>query len=94
VEQCRAFDELFTDIASKSGAVCAYVNRAFEYAIENTDIRLWGDDNAHTSDEGAYLAVCVHFATIFGKSATLLGENVIENVKILQEIADKIVFGG
>ena len=63
-------------------------------AIENTDIRLWGDDNAHTSDEGAYLAVCVHFATIFGKSATILDENGIEDAKILQEIADKIVFGG
>ena len=85
---------MFTDIASKNGAVCVYVNRAFEYAIENTDIRLWGDDNAHTSDEGAYLAVCVHFATIFGKSATILDENGIENARSLQEIADKIVFGG
>ena len=94
MEQCRAFDELFTDIASKNGAVCAYVNRAFEYAIENTDIRLWGDDNAHTSEAGAYLAVCVHFATIFGKSATILNENGIENARCLQEIADKIVFGG
>ena len=94
VEQCRAFDELFTDIASKNGAVCAYVNRAFAYAIENTDIRLWGDDNAHTSDEGAYLAVCVHFAAIYGKSATILDENGIEKAKELQQIADKIVFGG
>ena len=94
VEQCRAFDGLFTEIASKNGAHCVYVNRAFEYAIENTEIRLWGDDNAHTSDEGAYLAVCVHFATIFGKSATILDENGIENARSLQEIADKIVFGG
>ena len=92
MEQCRAFDELFTDIASKSGALCAYVNRAFEYAIENTDIRLWGDDNGHTSDDGAYLAVCVHFATIFGKSATVLYGKGLENAKLLQEIADKIVF--
>lgn len=94
VEQCRAFDELFTDIASKNGAVCAFVNRAFAYAIENTDIRLWGDDNGHTSDEGAYLAVCVHFAAIYGKSATILDENGIEKAKELQQIADKIVFGG
>lgn len=94
VEQCRAFDELFTEIARKNGAICAYVNRAFEYAIENTDIRLWGDDNGHTSEAGAYLAVCVHFAAIFGKSATILDENGIENAKVLQEIADKIVFGG
>lgn len=94
IEQCHAFDELFTDIASKNGAVCAYVNRAFAYAIENTDIRLWGDDNAHTSEAGAYLAVCVHFAAIYGKSATILDENGIEKAKELQQIADKVVFGG
>ena len=93
VEQCREFDRFFTEIADREGAVCAYVNRAFEYAIENTDIRLWGDDNAHTSDEGAYLAVCVIFATVYGKSASLLDENGIDEAKILQEIADKIVFG-
>ena len=94
IEQCRAFDELFTGIANKNGAVCAYVNRAFEYAIKNTDIRLWGDDNAHTSEAGAYLAVCVHFAAIYGKSATILDENGIEKAKELQQIADKVVFGG
>ena len=93
IEQCREFDRFFSEIAEREGAVCAYVNRAFEYAIENTDIRLWGDDNAHTSEAGAYLAVCVHFATIYGKSATLLDSNGIDEAKILQEIADRIVFG-
>ena len=93
-QQCRAFDELFTEIAKKNSASCAYVNRAFAYAIESTDIRLWGDDNGHTSEAGAYLAVCVHFAAIYGKSATILDENGIENAKVLQKIADKIVFGG
>ena len=94
VEQCREFDKHFTEIAEREGAVCAYVNRAFEYAIENTDIRLWGDDNAHTSVDGAYLAVCVIFAAIYCKSATLLEDNGVENAKELQEIADRIVFGG
>ena len=93
IEQCREFDSFFSEIAEREGAVCAYVNRAFEYAIENTDIRLWGDDNAHTSEAGAYLAVCVHFATIYGKSATLLDSNGIDEAKLLQEIADRIVFG-
>ena len=93
VEECREFDRFFTEIADREGAVCAYVNRAFEYAIENTTIRLWGDDNAHTSEAGAYLAVCVIFATVYGKSAPLLDSNGIDEAKILQEIADKIVFG-
>ena len=93
IEQCREFDRFFSEIAEREGAVCAYVNRAFEYAIENTTIRLWGDDNAHTSEAGAYLAVCVHFATIFGKPSNLLGPNGIDEAKLLQEIADRIVFG-
>ena len=93
IEQCREFDSFFSEIAEREGAFCAYVNRAFEYAIENTSIRLWGDDNAHTSEAGAYLAVCVHFATIYGKSATLLDSNGIDESKILQELADRIVFG-
>ncbi len=94
LEQCREFDCLFGEIAEEKGAVCVYVNRAFAYAVENTNIRLWGDDNAHTSEEGAYLAVCVFFATIFGKSATLLDSNGINEAKMLQEIADKVVFKG
>lgn len=93
-EQCREFDLLFSKMAEDNGAVCAYVNRAFAYAIENTDIRLWGDDNAHTSEQGAYLAVCVFYATLCRKPATMLDGNGVENAKVLQEIADKIVFGG
>ena len=48
-------------------------------------------DNGVRPDE---LAVCVHFATIYGKSATLLGENGVRAAKVLQEIADRIVLGG
>lgn len=92
LEQCREFDLLFSKMAEEKGAVCAYVNRAFAYAIENTDVRLWGDDNAHTSEQGGYLAVCVFFATLFGKSATLLDANGIEEAEMLQKIADKVVF--
>lgn len=94
VDQCRELDLLFSEIAEKTGAVCAYVNRAFAYAINNnSDIRLWGDDNAHTSPEGAYLAVCVIFAAIYRKSASTLDSNGINEAKVLQGIADKVVLG-
>lgn len=95
IEQCREFDLLFTRLAQDNDAVCAYVNRAFAYAIENTDIRLWGDDNAHTSEAGAYLAVCVFFAVMFGRSATLLDPSGLseEEARRLQTIADRIVLG-
>ena len=96
LEQCREFDLLFTRLAQDNDAVCAYVNRAFAYAIETTDIRLWGDDNAHTSEAGAYLAVCVFFAVLFGKSATLLDPCCLsaEEARRLQTVADRIVLEG
>lgn len=96
LEQCQAFDLLFGGMARETGAVCAYVNRAFAYAIKNTDICLWGDDNAHTSEEGAYLAVCVFFAVLFGRSSSALGSDCLpkEESKRLQDIADRVVLYG
>ena len=95
-EQCIEFDGHFNIIANDIGAKNAYVNRAFAYAIKNTDINLWGPDNAHTSEHGAYLAVCVIFATIFHTSATVLGNWELDkkDAKSLQDIADKIAIEG
>lgn len=94
--QCVRYDEFFGDIAEKIGAKCAYVNRAFAYAIRNCEFNLWGPDNAHTSAHGGYLADCVFFATIFHTSATVLDDNGLPeaDAKILQQIADKIVLEG
>lgn len=96
LEQCRAFDEHFGGIAQETGAICTYVNRAFAYAMKNLSYRLWGDDNGHTSNHGAYLAVCVFYATIFGESSTVLAPHVLpdDDAKVLQEVADKIVLEG
>ena len=96
VEQCKAFDELFTGLSQELGAVNAYVNRAFAYAILHTDFDLWGPDNAHTSPLGAYLAVCVFFCTLCGASATVLEANGLPEAEaqVMQEIADKIVLEG
>ena len=93
IEQCHAFDGLFGSIAREWDVDCVFVNRAFAAAIEQTDIPLWGPDNAHTSAQGAYLAVCVFFATLFAKSATLLGTNGLpmDEARTLQQIADAVV---
>lgn len=91
-EQCVAFDDLFGEIAEVLGIVCAYVNRAFAYAMTHLPFDLWGPDHAHTSERGAYLAVCVFFATLFGTSSTVLDANdlPIEDAHALQAVADKI----
>ena len=92
--QCLEYDKLFGKIAEELGATNVYVNRAFAYVIKHKpDVGLWGPDNAHTSPVGAYLAVCVFFATVFGTSATVLDSNDLPNdvARFLQQAADKIV---
>jgi len=93
VEQCKEFDKLFGEIASELGGECAYVNRAFACAIKELNVPLWGPDNGHTSPEGAYLAVCVFFSTLFDTSSTVLDCNGLpEDVaRALQQVADKVV---
>lgn len=95
--QCKEYDKFFGSISAAIGAENAYVNRAFAYAIENTSYNLWGSDNAHVSEYGAYLAVCVFFATLYDTSSSVLDSNGIipdADAMILQNIADKIVLDG
>ena len=86
----------FGEISECIGALNVYVNRAFAYAIKNTEFKLWGADNAHTSEYGAYLAVCVFFTALFRVSASVLdGNGLLEkDARELQAIADKITLGG
>ncbi len=96
-DQCKLFDEHFTPAAEAYNASCVYVNRAFAYAIKNLGYNLWGEDNAHTSTHGAYLAVCTFYATLFGKSATELDAAYglpEADAKALQQVADKIAIDG
>ena len=69
LEQCNEFDKLFGSIAKNEGATNICVNRSFAEAMKTTSLKLWGSDNAHTSEQGAYLAVCTMFATIFKTSS-------------------------
>lgn len=91
-EQCIQFDGLFSEIASNLDMRLAYANRAFACAIKRLDYPLWGPDNAHTSPHGAYLIVCVLFATLFQTSATVLGTNGLPeaDARALQTVADAV----
>lgn len=94
-KQCQQFDVLFNELAAEFGAECVHVNRAFAYAIKNLDFDLWCEDQGHTSERGAYLAVCTFFAKIFNRSATCLNACALpaDDAKALQQAADKVVFG-
>ena len=89
-EQCREFDKHFSAIADELGAERACVNRAFADAIAKTDLNLWGPDNGHTSECGAYLAACVFFSALFGSCAAIKDTNGLSegDARILREIAD------
>lgn len=96
-EQCEQFDEHFLAISDTiHSCVNVFVNRAFAIADEETVFNLWGEDNAHTSPYGAYLAVCVFFATLFNTSSTVLGANGLPagDARILQNIADRVALEG
>ena len=92
-DQCVEFDKHFCNIAEQTGGRLAFVNRAFALAIKHGVIDLWGPDNAHTSECGGYLAVCVFFATLVGTLPSLFDGDVIprEKAEVLQEIADRVV---
>lgn len=96
VEQCREFDRLFGALAEELGFSSVPVNRAFAEAIRTLDLPLWGPDNAHTSPEGAYLAVCTFYAALTGRSACGLGADSLppETARMLAEVADRVVLGG
>ena len=91
--RCLSFGEL----AAEHHARCVDVNRAVAYAMTHLPYDLWGDDHAHTSRYGAYLAVCTFYATLFGKTATELGIAYglpAADAKALQEAADQIALQG
>ena len=91
-EQCEQFDRLFLSVPESFNSLNAYVNRAFALAIRDTKYDVWGADHAHTSIYGAYLAVCVFFATIFHTSTSALDSNglSLEDARALQAIADRV----
>ena len=96
IAQSRAFDQLFSQIAEQLSVTCAYVNRAFADAIEHLPYDLWGKDHGHTSEYGAYLAVCVFFATLFAQSSSALASYEIpeQDARQLQKVADRIALEG
>ena len=71
---------------------CGNSNRAFAEAMKSLPFDLWGADHGHTSDHGAYLAVCVFFATLFKQSAIKLDSNGLPDgdARALQAVADRI----
>lgn len=89
--------EGYAKVAEKVGAKINPVGIAFEKYYLRGDLPSLYCDMSHPSVYGAYLSVCVHYASITGKKASdnpYKMEGIDDNMlKIIKEIADEAVFG-
>jgi hypothetical protein len=61
--------QTYAELARKTGAALAPVGRAWAMVRRaHPDLELYGGDGIHPSERGTYLAACVFYATLFGKS--------------------------
>ena len=74
----------------------APVGEAWRYVIRNYGMILHSGDDSHPNLNGSYLAACVFYASVFGKSSAGLaytGGLAADTALLLQQAADSIVFG-
>lgn len=93
----ESLKEAYQSLADETNSMISRVGDAFvKYEKDYTDLPILYDDMSHQSKYGAYLSACVHYATITGRKAsdnTYVNEKIeSEFIKIIQEIADKVVF--
>ena len=99
VSEAKSFNDFYTEMAERLGTDICYVARAYALAYqENPELALpmWGYDNAHVSNEGAYLNGCVLFCHTFGVSCENVGDDFLdpEMAAFLRDIADRVVLEG
>lgn len=88
--------DAYLRIADSAQAAVSPVGVAWKYVRDNYPaINLYQQDGSHPSVEGAYLAACVFYASLFHKSA--VGSNFNPGIDpntttILQNVASSIVF--
>lgn len=89
--------EGYAKVAEKVGAQINPVGLAFEKYYLRGDLPSLYCDMSHPSVYGAYLSVCVHYASITGKKVSdnpYKMEGIEEDVLvIIKQIADEVVFG-
>jgi hypothetical protein len=92
----RRLTAAYRDLAVRTSAVLAPVGTAWAAVrLAHPEIELYAGDGIHPSPQGTYLAACVFYARLFGKSpagADKLGLSAAE-AKVLQEAAAEAVFG-
>jgi len=84
------FSQVYRAEAERTGARLAPVGDA-RSAVQaaNPEFELYEPDGSHPSAAGAYLAACVIYATLYGKSPVGLPGRVIAGDTILVQLADE-----
>jgi hypothetical protein len=70
--------EAYTAIAKELGAIIAPIGLAWQRALkEKGGLRLYDEDQLHASPAGTYMAACVFYAVLYGKSPEGLTRRLI-----------------
>lgn len=96
-EMTSSLDKAYTQMGRELDAYVAPVGLAWAASLKaNPEIKLYDEDKSHPNIHGTYLAACVFYATITGRSPVGLSnagltEVTAEKAKALQETAWKTV---
>jgi hypothetical protein len=96
-ERQTELTDAYTSIACEIGSIVVPVGVAWQRALKShPDLILHDKDNSHPNLAGSYLAACVFFATLFGKSRMTEDPADLKGLKpniatMLQAIAVKTV---
>ncbi len=95
-EAQRAINEAYESIGKELGATVVPVGRVWEQFIEKHDRPVLHDrDGSHPTAAGTYLAACVFFATLLGRSPVGVGTGPegldAGEVKLLQQAAATVL---
>jgi hypothetical protein len=92
----RAINEAYESVGKEIGATVVPVGRVWERFITDHERPVLHDrDGSHPTAAGTYLAACVFFATLLGRSPVGIGEGVegLEpgEVKLVQQAAASVL---
>jgi hypothetical protein len=90
-EQQDLVTEHYQKLQSKLGCQMAPVGAAWKNAFAKIEgLRLHDDDNSHANPTGTYLAACVFYATVMGRSPVGLPAKVVSNGEMLADIPEEL----
>lgn len=90
-DQQELVTEHYLKLQAKLGCLMAPVGVAWQSAFaEISDLRLHDEDNRHANPAGTYLAACVFYALIAGRSPVGLPSKIVSKGQILADLPENL----